>query len=143
MPAVFALVTLTVLMPVVSGDLDCPSPSLVAQRLAELGNTGEVSSETVELSRENGAVVVRLRRDDGEILGTRRLAQGSCLELAESAAVVLALLRAESAAAQPASIPQAPWDRRRSWTCRLKPARRLRIRTRPSACRLQPACILL
>src|SRR5437762_13725372 len=95
MPAVFALVTLTVLMPVVSGDLDCPSPSLVAQRLAELGNTGEVSSETVELSRENGAVVVRLRRDDGEILGTRRLAQGSCLELAESAAVVVAAWHAQ------------------------------------------------
>ena len=90
MPAGFALLTLTALMPVVKGDLDCPSPALVAQRLAELGDIGEGSGEVVELSREEGALVVRLRRGDGEIVGNRRLAPGSCRQLAESAAVVVA-----------------------------------------------------
>jgi hypothetical protein len=88
-----ALVLWLALAPEVRGDLDCGSAAAFETSLADLlpDQGRELNSdEVVELSREEGAVVVRLRRGDGEIVGVRRLTAASCTELARAVAVVVA-----------------------------------------------------
>jgi hypothetical protein len=86
------LVLWLALAPTARGSLDCGSTADFESSLAELlpDQRFDRDEEVVELSREEGGVVVRLRRGDGEIVGVRRLVPTSCNELARAVAVVVA-----------------------------------------------------
>jgi hypothetical protein len=78
----------------VQGATTCPTPDLVAARLAALLPTDispSIQADEARLSEADGELVIALVRPDGLVLGTRRLPHAfSCDDLASATAVSVA-----------------------------------------------------
>jgi hypothetical protein len=76
----------------VRGATDCPTATEVAEALASLlpASIEHASGDLAELVPDGDGVRVRLLQADGTVVADKRLAAGSCKQLAEKAGVVLA-----------------------------------------------------
>jgi hypothetical protein len=82
----------------VQGDLTCPSPAEVSQNLARLvpGREAGPAEARAYLSTGEGFINIELLGPDGGLVADRRLDRaGSCAEMAEAVAVILAAWQAK------------------------------------------------
>jgi len=91
----------------IQGNLDCPSPAEVSLNLAGLvpgHEAGPASGPHAYLSGGQGSITIELLDPDGGLLAERRLERaGSCTEMAEAVAVILAAWQAKFS---PSALPE-------------------------------------
>jgi len=98
----------------VQSEVDCPSAHAVVDRLGPLLNDGAPTGDRARVLADPAGVRIELRGPAGDLVAARSLSPGRCEDLAEAAAVAIAVWEGQlrSPSPSPLRLPRPPAPRR-------------------------------